>query len=196
MNIFQVVGFRTHLRRRNSQGRVEEGQYRPGTCDCTVQRFCRVKTPVKSTPVEQPYPHARSCTETQSINQRRVGRWSRSFSTPGRQDRLAPAIGAPWTVTTLVSSARIATVWARVPVPATRRHRPSSGTGGGGTRRVEHAKCLSKMSGHRKMAGLQGGSERLHKGVQRVGPAHMRLCWLSRRNLPSRFIMYLLCWPS
>jgi len=28
------------------------------------------------------------------------------------------------------------------------------------------------------------------------GPAHMRLCWLSRRNLPSRFIMYLLCWPS
>jgi len=46
MNIFQVVGFRTHLRRRNSQGRVEEGQYRPGTFDCTVQRFCCVKTPV------------------------------------------------------------------------------------------------------------------------------------------------------
>jgi len=30
----------------------------------------------------------------------------------------------------------------------------------------------------------------------RFGSVHRRLCWLSRRNLPSRFIMYLLCWPS
>jgi hypothetical protein len=29
----------------------------------------------------------------------------------------------------------------------------------------------------------------------RYASAHMRLCWLIRRSLPSQFIMYLLGWP-
>jgi hypothetical protein len=36
-------------------------------------------SPVKATHAEQTHPGARVCPETQSINQRRVGGWSRSF---------------------------------------------------------------------------------------------------------------------
>jgi len=38
-------------------------------------------SPVCCTPDEQPHPGAQPCTETQSVNQRRVGGWPGSFST-------------------------------------------------------------------------------------------------------------------
>jgi hypothetical protein len=51
-------------------------------------------TPVFSTHAEQPPPGTRFRTETQSINQRRVGTWSGSFSTPYRSGHLATARGS------------------------------------------------------------------------------------------------------
>src|SRR5262245_7897785 len=67
------------------------------------RKKCR-ESPVLLTNTAQPHPGTRLRTETQSINQRRVGRWSGSFSTPCRQDRLATAIGGTLTVTTLAYS--------------------------------------------------------------------------------------------
>jgi hypothetical protein len=60
--------------------------------------------PVKSTHAGQSHSGAKSCTETQSTNQRRVCDRSGSFSTIRRQDRVATAIGGTLTVTTLAYS--------------------------------------------------------------------------------------------